>query len=292
MIDRHLRVFIQAADSGSFSKASKKLYISTNAVIKQINLLEQDLGITLFIRTPRGIQLTKAGELIYREGRKMIAQADRILEEAKALETPPVKKIRVGVSLMNPIHILMEEWGKIADNHSDIQLDVVPYEDTKETFRDILHALGKEIDVIACPYDTNYWGDCYQSLFLRSLPMCITCSGNHPLAKKERLTIEDLFGETVLLRKRGCSPSIDQLRDLLEKYPQIRLEDVEIIEYGIFNDLVSSSRLMISYECWNRVHPLLVTLPVAWKFSSPYGLIFSKNPFPELKEFLNMLAGL
>lgn len=45
MYDRHLDTFIQVADSGSFLKASEKLFISANAVTKQINLLENDLGI-------------------------------------------------------------------------------------------------------------------------------------------------------------------------------------------------------------------------------------------------------
>lgn len=53
-----LETFLCVAESGSFNKAAEKLFISPPAVIKQINLLEENLGLQLFLRTHRGIQLT------------------------------------------------------------------------------------------------------------------------------------------------------------------------------------------------------------------------------------------
>lgn len=61
MYDKHLDYFLLVADCGSFSKAAEKAFISPNAIIKQINLLESDLGITLFVRTNHGARLTDAG---------------------------------------------------------------------------------------------------------------------------------------------------------------------------------------------------------------------------------------
>ena len=56
MYNRHLDTFIQVADSGSFLKAADKLYISANAVTKQINLLESHLDIKLFNRSTQGLK--------------------------------------------------------------------------------------------------------------------------------------------------------------------------------------------------------------------------------------------
>ena len=50
MYDRHLETFVKVADCGSFLKASEQLYISANAVTKQINLLEDRLELKLFLR--------------------------------------------------------------------------------------------------------------------------------------------------------------------------------------------------------------------------------------------------
>ena len=61
MYNPQLETFLTVAEAGSFNKAAEKLYISPPAVIKQINLLERDLDLRLFLRTHRGLQLTKAG---------------------------------------------------------------------------------------------------------------------------------------------------------------------------------------------------------------------------------------
>ncbi len=65
MYNPQLDTFLKVADAGSFNKAATELYISPPAVIKQINLLESNLNIRLFERTPRGLKLTKAGESLY-----------------------------------------------------------------------------------------------------------------------------------------------------------------------------------------------------------------------------------
>ena len=57
-----LDTFLRVADAGSFSKAAEEMYITPTAVIKQINLLEDSLGVMLFIRTHRGLNLTEAGK--------------------------------------------------------------------------------------------------------------------------------------------------------------------------------------------------------------------------------------
>lgn len=61
MYNSQLTTFVQVADSGSFNKAAEALYISSTAVIKQINALEKHLDLTLFSRTNHGIALTESG---------------------------------------------------------------------------------------------------------------------------------------------------------------------------------------------------------------------------------------
>ena len=66
MYNALLDSFICIADSGSFNKAAEKLFISSTAVIKQINSLEKHLDMQLFVRTKQGVTLTPAGQVIYR----------------------------------------------------------------------------------------------------------------------------------------------------------------------------------------------------------------------------------
>ena len=66
MYNPQLETFIRVADAGSFNKAAEQAYITPTAVLKQINLLEADLGVQLFERTHRGLSLTKAGSSLYK----------------------------------------------------------------------------------------------------------------------------------------------------------------------------------------------------------------------------------
>lgn len=72
MYNHQLDTFIQAADTGSFSKAAEALCISSTAVMKQINLLESGLEVRLFQRTPRGLILTDAGKSYDQDAKYMI----------------------------------------------------------------------------------------------------------------------------------------------------------------------------------------------------------------------------
>lgn len=67
MYNTQLETFLKVAESGSFSKTAELLYITPPAVTKQINLLEEDLGLTLFVRTHRGLKLTPAGQSLYKD---------------------------------------------------------------------------------------------------------------------------------------------------------------------------------------------------------------------------------
>lgn len=293
MYDRHLDTFVKVADCGSFLGASEKLYISANAVTKQINLLESDLGVKLFHRSKQGLILTEAGKLIYTEAKKMIRHTNSVLQKARELEKRQEYVIRIGVSLMNPATILLEQWSKASAQHPNIRLDVVPFEDTVPAFNEVLENLGKKIDLLSCPYQTNYWGDRYNALHLRDLPMCIACSKTHPLVSKSKLCIEDLYGETLFISDRGINPYVDRVRDDLEaNHPQILLEPLNAIDVPFFNHLVTSQKLLLSAECWSNVHPLLATIPVEWEHTMPYGLIYAKDPSKEVLQFIMAIGNM
>ena len=287
MYDRHLDTFIQVADSGSFLKASERMFISANAITKQINLLEERLEVKLFQRSPQGLVLTDAGQLIYSEAKKLIRQSNAVLRRARELEAPKEFVIHIGASLMNPVNFLLERWGKAAQQYPNIRLEIVPFEDTIPGFTEVLDHLGERIDVISCPYDTNFWGDRFQAFHLHDLPLCIACSRSHPLASKERLTLQDLYGQTLWIAARGVDDYQDRVRDDLEQnHPQIRLKDSLYLNLGGFNQLVASQDMAISAPCWSGVHPLLATIPVEWEHTLPYGLIYAKDPPKEVLQFI------
>ena len=80
LYNTHLDTLIRVVEAGSFRRAAEQMEISPSAVLKQIGLLEKDLGVTVFDRTMKGVTLTEAGEQVYSDAKKII----RCCNEAEA----------------------------------------------------------------------------------------------------------------------------------------------------------------------------------------------------------------
>ena len=103
-----LETFLCVVEAGSFNKAAEKLYISPPAVIKQINLLESSLGLTLFERTHRGLILTKAGQSLYQDAKYIIQYCKDSVTRAKNAMQESENIIRIGTSPMTPAQVLVD----------------------------------------------------------------------------------------------------------------------------------------------------------------------------------------
>ena len=110
MFNPQLATFVCVADCGSFSQAAEKLYLSSTAVMKQLNALERHLELKLLERTRRGTVLTPAGEVIYRYARQMFADSERALREARAAAQAARSAFCVGTSILNPCRPFMDLW--------------------------------------------------------------------------------------------------------------------------------------------------------------------------------------
>ncbi|MCU1322599.1 MAG: LysR family transcriptional regulator [Acidobacteriaceae bacterium] len=93
---RHLRYFCAAAEQGSFSKASRTLYISQSSISEQIADLEREIGVTLFIRDGRSTVLTAAGEIFLVEARTVLEAARHAIEIAQGAERGEIGTLRIG----------------------------------------------------------------------------------------------------------------------------------------------------------------------------------------------------
>lgn len=105
-----LKTFVAVAECRSFTAAAEKVYVSPTAVMKQMNQLEGQLGLTLFMRTNRGLSLTPAGEEFLRETRAMIAHCDRLVQRLREQQEASPRILRIGDSLLNPCKPFMELW--------------------------------------------------------------------------------------------------------------------------------------------------------------------------------------
>ena len=148
--------------------------------------------------------------------------------------------------------------------------------------------LGKNIDVIGGIFDETMLDlrRC-AGLELSREPFCCAVSIHHRLATKDKLKIEDLYGENLLLMHRDWSCYVDELRDELWKnHPKIHIVDFDFYSMDVFNRCENSNDVLLAIPGWANVHPLLKVLPVEWDYSIPYGLLHSPTPSETVKRFL------
>ena len=286
-----LSILIVVADLGSFNRAAEALYITPPAVTKQINLLEKDLGLKLFVRTHRGLSLTEAGKSLYKDAKYIIQYCKESVERAKKAMQEKDNIIRIGTSPMTPAAPLVRQWSMVQKDYPDIKLQIIPYMNSQESAREILKNLGTNIDVVGGIFDETMLKlrQC-QGMELSRQQICCAVSVNHRLADKEMLTVQDLYGERLLMMHRGWSNYVDALRDdIWKNHPQIQIVDFDIYSMEIFNQCENSNEVLMAVENWKGAHPLLKIIPVEWKYTIPYGILYSENPSGLVKRFLKAI---
>lgn len=96
MLLRQLNYFIAVAETGSFTRAAERCFISQSAVSQQIQALERELGVELIHRENRTFTLTAAGEHFYRKGCPLLKKLDGLCRETAELGRTALLGLRVG----------------------------------------------------------------------------------------------------------------------------------------------------------------------------------------------------
>lgn len=292
MVNPQLETFVCAADKGSFAKAAESLFISPTAVMKQINALEHHLGLKLFNRTPQGVCLTAGGEIIYRDAKFLFDYSKRSIENAKQAMSSCDTTFCVGTSLLNPAKLFMDLWYQASCKFPDYKLHLVAFEDDHIGILSVISKLGTNLDFLVGVCDSKAWLSQCNMLPLGYYKKMCAVSREHPLARKKSLEISDLYGQTLMMVAEGDSGTNDFIRnDLQRNHPQIKIEDTpHFYDISVFNRCAETRKVLLTLECWQDVHPGLVTLPVNWEYRIPYGLLYPLNPSPDIQRFVDTVA--
>lgn len=93
---RHLRYFVAAARAGNLHQAAQKLHIVQPALSRQIQALEEELGTTLFERTPQGVQLTASGRVFHEGAQRILEDVERLAMRARQAARGQVGSLAIG----------------------------------------------------------------------------------------------------------------------------------------------------------------------------------------------------
>ena len=292
MYNHLLDTFIAVVDCGSFTKAAENLYISPTAVMKQMNTLEKNLDLKLIDRNPNGVKLTPAGEVIYKDAKFMIDYSKKSIASAKAKTLSYDTTFCVGTSMLNPAKPFMDLWYRLNQYFPDYRLHLVPFEDNHEGIVSEIKNLGEKFDFLVGVCDSKIWLSICNFLPLGRYKKMIAVSRDHRLASKDCIELEDLYGENLMMVARGDSGINDFIRNDLEKnHPEINIVDTpQFYDWSVFNSCADSGNVLLTIECWKDVHPGLVSIPVNWDYSIPYGILYSKDAPDDVKEFVRLAS--
>mgnify|MGYP004611505165 FL=1 len=289
-----LDTFIAVADCKSFTKAAETLYITPTAVMKQMNNLENHLSLKLIERTPTGIRLTPAGEVIYRDAKFMMDYSQKSIAEAQAKTKEYNTTFCVGTSMLNPAKPFMDLWYKLNHLFPDYKLHLVPFEDDHDGILSEIKSLGEKFDFLIGVCDSKSWLSLCNFLPLGRYKKMIAVPRGHRLANKKLIELSDLYGETLMMVEKGDSGTNDFIRNDLEtNHPRIKIEDTpHFYDMSVFNRCAETGNVLLTIECWQDVHPGLVSVPVDWEYSIPYGLLYSLNADADVLRFVEAVKEL
>ena len=207
---RHVRYFIAVAECLNFRQAAQRLHLAQPPLSRQIRQLEDDLGVNLFVRDKRKVELTKAGQAFLEEARRLMLQAGRSAEVARYVQKGEAATVRVGLSSG-----LGETVSKVVLDHlRRFPAVEVECKDIFSSFQN--EALRRqEIDVgfLRPPVDQLNLGceSLYEEDFVVILPK------NHRLAKRQSLRLRDIAQEPLIGFNRRLSGLQDKLMGMFSR---------------------------------------------------------------------------
>lgn len=119
-----LRVVIAVAESGSISAGSDRLHLAVAAASARISAMEAALGIRIFERSPRGVELTSAGRMLVQRGRELLVDADRLATDVRDWSLGLAGHVRVLANASALLEVLPARVEAFTRSHPRIRVDV------------------------------------------------------------------------------------------------------------------------------------------------------------------------
>lgn len=220
---KQIQCFIEVSNTGSFTAAAKRLYLSVPGLVKTIDRLETELGVSLFVRMRSGVTLTPAGQVLARHAQSYIRNHEMICSNVRKAAAQREMRVEVcmtwGLLSFFPRNFL----SRFVLNNPDASLAVhnYPLKELHEALWEYRATIGLYFGEIN---DANL-----EILFHREAPLHVLMANSNPLCEKESLNIEDLKQSKVVLV--NSDPDVMQrLQNRLESIgcpPQIMLDSAE-----------------------------------------------------------------
>lgn len=195
---RQLRAFVAIAESGTFTAGAQRVHITQAAISMQIRQLENELGAKLFVRAPRRVILTEAGEHLMHRARLILREHDAAQDEIAELAGAERGRLRIGsASAMITTEQLPKILRDLRKQHALAEVTVGS--GTSESL--VQQILAGEMDLAFVSLPVEARG--IQTERLNEDQLVAIGSPRHRLAKQRTVSAYTLAGEKLILGERG-----------------------------------------------------------------------------------------
>lgn len=195
---RQLRAFVAIAETGTFTAGAARVHVTQAAISMQIRQLESEIGARVFVRAPRHVILTEAGEQLLRRARHILREHDAALDEIAELAGAERGRLRIGSAsamvLTEQLPAILKELRK---QHPAAEISVVS--GTSEVLVDQILAGEVDIAFVSLPVDVRG----IKTERLSEDQLVAIASPRHRFAKQKTVSAYTLAGERLILGERG-----------------------------------------------------------------------------------------
>ena len=272
---RHLKIFLEVADTGKMSTAAKNLYITQPSVTQAIHELESHFHVLLFERLSRKLYITEAGKLFYGYARQVVSQYDQL--ESHMSDHFLTETIRMGATISvggSILPDLIKQFEK-ENPSTNLFVRVTNTRDVEKKLLDMELDVGlvegniKSPDLVVLPMISDF--------------LVLVCHKDHPFAQKEILYTHELKNQHFAMREPGSGT-----RELFEQYLEQYHIPIQTVLEGntpetlknavIHNQVLSvlSFRLIEKELNQGLVH---IFTPVEHNWNRSFSFVYHKDKF-------------
>lgn len=292
MHDDSIITFLQVVKHGSFSKAAEVMFLSPNAVKKRIKTLEEQASVTLFLRSNKGVCLTKAGQSLYDDFMIIHNQYEKAVEKAQSIQREPTRAIRIGMMSTFLDVFMTSSWHQIRRKLNQNFLHIAYYGNSLFDMDTLFHDVGRKTDLCIEIYDPEI-SQKYdlQAKEISSYSLYIGIPDALHLSCDDKISPEHLIGQTLSLPARGRAKVYDTIWNRMDQLrPDVITEEIQEYSVRTFNDCYMKKNCILVAKNQINLYPFFSFFPLDMAGTVSFGVYYPRDMSQQTIDFVNMVT--
>ncbi len=191
---RHLRYFLAVAEALNFTKAAALLRVAQPALSRRVQDLEDEIGVDLLKRSPRGVVLTAEGKLFLDKTRHILKLADESVEQVRALARGEEGELHMGYAPAPTVEILPPALAAFQKAFPRVRVLLHDFSE-----QELIEGLRNgRLELALMPRGTGPQSVGLEFETLRSYPICVAVAPTHRFARLKTITLEMVAAEPMI----------------------------------------------------------------------------------------------